>query len=522
VNKPDADTDVVIVGAGPVGLTVALLLARYGIASIVVDSRSSASVEGSKAICIQRDSLDICARVGIADDMVAQGVTWSTGRTYYQDAELFHIELASEPTAAFPPFVNISQAHTEALLVAKASAHHLIELRYGTGVTDITQNDNDPSDPVTVELSDGSQLHATFVVGCDGARSVVRKAIGARFDGMSFDEQFLIADIRCDLGFGNERRFYFDPSWNPGRQVLVHPCPDGVWRIDWQVPADYDAEAEQTTGGLDRRIRHIVGNRPYELVWMSVYRFHQRRASTFLSGHVLLCGDSSHIYAPFGARGLNAGFHDAENAAWKIAATLLGWGGPALLASFASEREAAADENLAVTGDTMRFLVPDSDAAHTHRLAILNGARTDPALRAQVNSGRLAEPHWYNESPLTTGGSVEGFPTAPGHARPVVPGVLCPDLPISTEPYRLRSLFGPEFVVIANAINDEPLTRPAANIPVRYYRTSELDPSRAVAERLNLAPGHAAVIRPDGYLAANVPLEGTGEAVRRAAGWYPG
>jgi 2-polyprenyl-6-methoxyphenol hydroxylase-like FAD-dependent oxidoreductase len=506
---------VIIVGAGPVGLTAALLLARQGVASMVVDARASASVEGSKAICIQRDSLDICDRVGVAAAMVAEGVTWSIGRTFYQDDELFHIDLPTDATAAFPPFVNISQTRTEGFLVEQAEKSDLIELRYDSPVERVSQR----ADDATVSFVDGRSMTAPYVIGCDGPRSVVRKSIGASFDGMSFDDQFLIADIRCDLDFGNERRFYFDPSWNPGRQVLVHPCPGGVWRIDWQVPADFDLEAERADGRLEARIRRIIGDRSYEPVWLSVYKFHQRRASTFHQGRVVLCGDSSHIYAPFGARGLNAGFHDAENAAWKIGALINGWGGPSLLSSFALEREAAADENLAVTTETMRFLVPESDEAHAHRLTVLSGAQTDVTMRPLVNSGRLAEPFWYNESPLTTDGSLTDFPTAPGLIRPVVAGVLCPDAAIEPSAAqgrsRLRQCFGDGFVVLSHGA--PPML--SHHAPTQCYSVAELDPSGHLVSALGIAEGGSMLVRPDGFIAAKCSTGDVDAALRRACGF---
>ena len=120
-------------------------------------------------------------------------------------------------------------------------------------------------------------IRATHCIAADGVHSTVRQLLGIPFDGFSFDDRFIIADVRVDLDFETpERRFYFDPPWNPGRQVLLHPQPKGVWRIDWQV-----AEDVQLT---DDHVRAIVGDRPYEIVWQSTYRFHQRRAKTLRDG----------------------------------------------------------------------------------------------------------------------------------------------------------------------------------------------------------------------------------------------
>jgi 2-polyprenyl-6-methoxyphenol hydroxylase-like FAD-dependent oxidoreductase len=430
--------------------------------------------------------------------MVHEGVTWRVGRTYYQDRELFHIELPHDSTNRFPPFVNISQASTEALLVDRVRQQPLIELRYGEPVESIEQDDTG----VTATTNRTSH-RCQYLIGSDGSRSMVRRSIEARFEGRSFDEQFLIADIRCDLGFGVERRFFFDPSWNPGRQILVHPCPDGVWRIDWQVPADYDLEEDQRNGTLDARIQMIAGDKPYEVIWLSAYRFHQRRASVLAKGRVVLAGDSAHIYAPFGARGLNAGFHDAENAAWKIAALVNGWGGPNLIPSYDIERGSAADENLRVTGETMEFLVPNSASSFARRVAILEAARTDEAIRPQVNSGRLAEPFWYNNSPLTTNGSLLGFPTEPGVPRPLVAGVLCPDAPAmdsSGLPSTLRKLIGRCFLVVG----------PNAEVIPEATVGHQAIPTTALGKLNHL-------IRPDGYVAA-IGEFGV-EALRKAAGW---
>ncbi|MFC7617861.1 FAD-dependent monooxygenase [Actinokineospora soli] len=253
---------------------------------------------------------------------------------------------------------------------------------------------------VTVRTSPGAEFRGTHCIAADGAHSTVRALLGLPFEGTSYRDKFLITDIRADLDFATpERRFYFDPAWNPGRQVLLHPQPHSVWRIDWQVPEDYDLTTDRASGALDARVRAIVGETPYEILWASSYRFHQRKVPHMTEGRVLLAGDAAHVMSPFGARGMNSGLADAENAAWKLAATRAGWGTPALLPTYDTERGAAATENLRVTTETMRFLVPATPEDRAHRTTVLTRSHTDPTARPEINSGRLSEPYWYLDSP---------------------------------------------------------------------------------------------------------------------------
>ncbi|MGK5555259.1 FAD-dependent monooxygenase, partial [Actinomadura kijaniata] len=391
---------VVVIGNGPVGQTTALLLARRGVPVALLDARPARDLTGSRSICQQRDVLDVWDSVGAGRRVAAEGVTWTTARTFHRDRELFALTLGGPGRSAFPPFVNLSQARTEQILDERVAASPLIDVRWDHRVTGLDQD----ADGVTVTCDGGRVLRAPYAVLCAGAHGgPLRAALGVEFAGRSFDDRFLICDIRADLpGRTTERRFYFDPVWNPGRQVLIHPCPNGTYRIDWQVPADFDLAAEEAGGALDARVRAIVGDRPYEVVWRSVYRFQSRVASRMRVGRVLLAGDCAHLMAPFGARGLNSGVADAENAAWKLAFVLRGWAGEGLLESYHAERHAAALENLAVTTATMDFLVPHTDEQRRHRRDVLARAADDPAARALVDSGRLYEPFWYAGSPLTT------------------------------------------------------------------------------------------------------------------------
>jgi len=492
---------VVVLGNGPVGQTAALLLARWGVPTIVLDQRAERDLVGSKAICQQRDVLDVWESVGAR--VAELGVTWTTARTFYRDQELFAVTMTDPGHSPLPPFVNISQCRTEQLLDECMAASPLIDVRWGHGVESVRQD----SGGVTVS-GPGFTLRTPYLLVCAGARAdELRAQLGLTLDGHSFDDRFLICDIRASLaGWASERRFYFDPEWNPGRQVLIHPCPDSTYRIDWQVPPDYDLDAEVVSGALDERVRAILGDVRYEIEWKSVYRFHTRCVDRLRVGRVLLAGDAAHLYAPFGARGLNSGVADAENAAWKVAFAGRGWAAPEeLLESYHHERHAAARENVEVTTATMDFLVPQSAAAAAHRRDVLARARTDAAARELVDSGRLSEPFWYTDSPLTTPNPTRPFAGRPprGAAPPPGPGVIVPDLPVAGGG-SLRGLCRDGLLVLAapGASVHVPVRTPA---PVRVAAMTSL--SARLPGVLGARAGELWLIRPDAHVAAVVADE---------------
>jgi 3-(3-hydroxy-phenyl)propionate hydroxylase len=519
---PGLDAQVGVVGAGPVGLTLAGRLAQRGVSVLLLEQTPAHVGEGSKALCMQRETLEIWNRLGIGQRVADRGVQWHVGRTYYRTRELFSVELPGAGAEHFPPFVNISQTEVEELLLRRVAELPEVDLRWAHTLTGVSQHPSSVS--VRCSTPDGERtFEVGYLVGTDGAHSGVRHALGMGFPGHSHEDLFLICDIRADLPYPNERRFYFDPPGNPGRQVLIHPQPDGAWRIDWQVPSGTDAEAERRNGGLDRRIRAVIGSRtPYELVWMTAYRFHQRVVERFGIGRVFLAGDAAHLMSPFGARGLNSGAADAENLAWKLALVLGGKAPAQLLASYDTERRAAALENVAVTDETMRFMVPHGTLRRLSSNVTLRGSVRSAFLRRRVNSGRLALPFCYAGSPIVD----------PGPADPALPrhGSAAPDAPLSVvgDPRgparRLADLLGGDFVLLLVCAEEGQL---AAGSGVRAARLSwpapvqvvVVGPARRIAgatvvrdtdgallATYGAAGPRAWLIRPDGHIAGSVAL----------------
>ena len=517
---PPLDAQVAVVGAGPVGMTLAGRLAQHGVSVVLLEQESRHVGEGSKALCMQRETLEIWARLGIGEEVARRGVQWNLGRTYFRGRELFQVRLPSSAADHFPPFVNISQTEVEEMLLARLGELPQVDLRWSHRVVGVSQD----AEGVTVSCetpTGASSLRVSYVVGADGPHSGLRHILGMGFPGHSFPDLFLICDIRAHLPFPRERRFYFDPPWNPGRQVLIHPQPDDTWRVDWQLAPGTDVEVERASGGLDRRIRAVIGaTTDYQLLWLTPYRFHQRLVERFRVGRAMLAGDAAHLFSPFGARGLNSGVADAENLAWKLATVLAGDASDSLLESYHTERRAAAIENLAVTDASMRFMVPRGLVRRALRNVILRGSLRIPRLRRLVNSGRLAQPFSYADSPIVVSASSD--PRLP-HVGAVAPDAACRPLAGDGGPTRIRELLGGSFVVLL--LGDH--SRQAATAAIRASRLAWPAPCAVVAVGPDKPLAHVTVladssgeirrayggagssaflVRPDGHLAARIPL----------------
>src|SRR5688500_1696547 len=235
---------IAVVGAGPVGLVTALELARHGVPALVLEAKPAWEPEGSKAMVLAGHTFDALTRVG-CPECVEKAVVLQRARTFYRGRELFAVDFPRPAPGRTPRFGNLQQSSVERALIERADAHPLVDLRSGARVDGL----DEAADGVRLGVAGGGSVRAAWVVGADGPRSAVRKLAGVDFPGRSFDDRFLIADIRATLPFPHERHFHFDPPWNPGRQVLIHPQPDDEWRIDWQVPGIGRASGRERGAG---------------------------------------------------------------------------------------------------------------------------------------------------------------------------------------------------------------------------------------------------------------------------------
>lgn len=477
-----SDFPVAIVGAGPVGLATAARLASHGISSVVLEADPELRKQGSKACLIQGDVLEILDKLCCAEPIRDEGVTWHVARTYVRNQEIR--ATAFPKRIGFGPFVNISQYRIEQVLLEHVLANPLCDLLWSHRVSRLVQDAGGVV--LNAETPDGEvRLRCSYAVACDGVRSGIREALGVAWTGYSHKDLFLITDIKAKLPLAHERHFHYDPSFNPGRQVVMHPQPDDVWRIDWQLPPDADIAEERRTGAFDARVRAVIGDIAYEVDWLSTYRFHQRVVERFIVGRVFFAGDAAHALPPYGSRGMNSGIQDADNLAWKLALVLRGEADEALLETYHVERYAAAKENLAVTEATIRFMVPPNALLRFARSVLLRLSRPLKSVRGKVNSGRMAEPYVYDDSPIVDRGT-----------HPLL-GHFAPDgwVTIDGRPERIRRLLGDGFVVLCFGTEPE-------DGPVRHVVVPDEDDALRAAYHVERPV--SLLVRPDGHIAAVV------------------
>lgn len=499
---------VAIIGAGPIGLAAAVDLATKGIPSVVLDDNNVVSV-GSRAICWAKRTLEIFDRLGVGERMLEKGVTWKTSRLFHGREEVYNFDLLPEDGHKYPAFINLQQYYVEQYLVEKAKEFpKLIDLRFKNKVVDHV----DSGDHITlsVETPFGKyDLDADYALACDGAGSPTRKRMDLPFEGQTFEEHFLIADVEMDESpFETdvpERWFWFEPEFHPGQSALLHKQPDNIYRIDLQLGPETDSKIQATEEKVLPRIKAIMGDKPFKLDWMSVYKFRCAKLDRFVHNRMIFVGDSAHVVSPFGARGGNGGIQDVDNLCWKLASVLKGEVEPSLIETYNEERTYGSSENILNSSRATNFMTPKSPIEHLFRNEVLNLSKSIPFARKLINSGRLS-------IPCSLAGKLLQGEDHVGGKKLVSVGDALMDAPIkdaNNETWLVSQVQGAYMLMGFGNVelpHVEGVTRIGINqgkVNYKNYQDLEGFAMRRYGE------GNAYLIRPDGHIAAifNAPTK---------------
>lgn len=462
--NPHTHSDVLVVGAGPVGLLLAAEL-RLGGLSVTVLERLAEPSGFSKAFGFGGRSLDLFDQRGLLDRLPPDAHRWHNGHFGGLPTWLSYERL---PTA-HPYVVRIAQQHTEAIL-----AEHVTELgadiRRGHEVTALSQDEHQVS--ATVDSPQGTYtVTASYLVGCDGGRSTVRKLAGIDFPGSTGESESLLGDVLITGEVANAI------TRTETGMIFVGPLGEGLHRV---VPTRFDVpytgDAEPTLEELRAAIRHVIGTDlgAHSPRWLSRFRHNSRLAETYRSGRVLLAGDAAHVHAPIGGQGLNLGFGDAMNLGWKLVAAVNGR--PDLLDTYEAERKPVAARVLANTRAQFALNRPGEQV--TALREVLDGLLDIPEVNDRLAAMTTSTTVAYDlpgEHPLT--------------------GSFLADLPLEIDgaPARLAELLRPGKGLL---ISFTERAFDTADVPVVRARTPE-------------PPAPALLIRPDGHIAWAAGPEGS-------------
>ncbi|MEG8279110.1 FAD-dependent monooxygenase [Streptomyces sp. AHA2] len=373
------DTDVLIAGAGPVGLTAAAELRRHGATCRLVD-RLPARLPYAKAVGVQPRTLEMWDRMGLVRAVLEAAVPMRGQVRYSDGVEQARLELRLPPDVPYV-FAALPQYETERILEEHLARFGTV-IERGTELVDFTQDAGGVVSRVVTASGEEQEVRSRFLVGCDGAHSTVRKKLGLAFEGARFPEEYMLADVEVDWslpqGYG-VRASHHDTEGRVDDLLVCIPLPgESRYRMSMLVPPELsaagrggapDAVAHGLESGRAPGLEHVQAvldrmspepTTASALRWSSVFRISHRLVDRYGEGRVLVAGDAAHIHPPTGAQGMNTGIQDACNLAWKLALVLDGGARPRLLASYDAERRPVGEE---VVGRTVRNAAQDGVGA---------------------------------------------------------------------------------------------------------------------------------------------------------------
>ncbi|MGW0604486.1 FAD-dependent monooxygenase [Streptomyces sp. NPDC002640] len=517
-SAPPSSAPVLVVGAGPVGLTLALALARQEVPSVVLgEGQGGAELRPARTAVLHPDTAALITRV-TGGGLGRLGLRWSGWRALRGRRTAFETDFGDDAPLHLP------QHALTGTLRAAAEREHLVTLAPANRLDSLEQDGSE----VRARAA-GTWWRGSHLVGCDGARSTVRKLLDIRFPGRTAVERHAVATLRAGLPWAGEGLLHRSPPWRSSvpfsGEVVARPLPDGAWRLDWLMPPPRDPAVHLVTPDvLVALVRETLAGWEgadlpprYELLDTGVHTVHHRLARRWRRGRVFLAGDAAHLLGSLGGQGLEEGLRDAENLAWKLAFVLRHRAPESLLDTYQTERRSvvaarlrAADQALPILrGGGLRAYVPGT-------------ARAQDALLVDGHLGRgsLGGPGGYGSSPLLPA------PTEADVVVDTLPGELAADVRVTAEDgtstglwERLgRGAFPVVLVAPGTGVWDRRHWAGAGIMPAlaEAVRTLPAPAELLVTEAYPGAPAHTVLlIRPDGRLVT--ALGGVRPAELRAA-----
>ncbi|MEV0857307.1 FAD-dependent monooxygenase [Nocardia fluminea] len=516
------DTDVLIVGAGPVGSAAAVELARRGVRCRIFDARSDPP-QYAKAVGIQPRTLELFEAMGILREVLDAGILLHGQIVYVNGTEVDRMDLTLPPEVPFG-FLGLPQYETERILRRQMESLGT-RVERGVRLAGFTQ-DEDGVDAVLAGPEGEHTVRARYLVGCDGAHSTVRKTLGLTFEGAAFAEQYMLGDVELDWSqpHGYTVRSTHQTNGVTDDGLVCVPLPGHHrYRVSMQVPPELQTD---TSVGGDK-VEHGLGTGPEpaladiqavldrlapepttasHLRWSSIFRISHRIVDSYSRGRVFVAGDAAHIHPPTGAQGMNTGIQDAHNLAWKLALAVAESAAPSLLASYDAERRPIGEE---VVGRTVR-----------NAREGIGAGESDPE-RVILREAQLLID--YHDSPIVTE-SPTGAPSPRAGSR--APDAIGLTRDGVTSPFRLFTLLaGPDHTLLwyvdntcdtttlADIERHTGLLRRLTDDHLDAYllvgRGATVEPTILpvihdsdgdFARRYQCGAGAAYVVRPDGYL----------------------
>ena len=381
IESPPLHRDVLVVGAGPVGLTAALALCAKGYAVTLIEAEPEGRERsGSRAIFIHKETLKLLEQIqpGLGMQVASQGLVWPTKRTYWRNRQVFVRHYPTPKPNALPPFSSLPQVKIEQMLL-DACKKAGVEFAWNTPVSKVKTT----PDEVTVTTESVQDWTAQYVIGADGSRSTVRHALDIPMEGSRSKNSYIVVDVAEDEEhpLPLERVFYYDHP-GVGRDVLFVPFVGG-WRVDLQCREDDNLDAYSGIEGVRQWLPKVMDAKYVDrITWVSTYQFLQVVARNFTdtNGRVLLVGEAAHLFAPFGARGMNSGIADAVAATNAI--------DTALSATDAKVAQEAIEEFARIRRSAAEY---NRDAA---KQALAHVQKRSPIMQVKRNIAALIAPYW--------------------------------------------------------------------------------------------------------------------------------